>query len=63
VLAERLVGELVGAGAVPPLLRLRGLGFPRCTPAFINPNRNMCRVRSCSGAQTEFNIRERLSRK
>ncbi len=30
---ERLVGELVGAGAVPPLLRLRGLGFPRCAPA------------------------------
>ena len=30
LLGERLVSELVEAGAVPPLLRLRGLGYPRC---------------------------------
>lgn len=31
-LGRRLVGDLVEAGAVPPLLRLRGLGYPRRAP-------------------------------
>ena len=32
LLGQRLVDALVQAGAVPPLLRLRGLGYPRCGP-------------------------------
>ena len=31
-LPRQLIGQLVKGGAVPPLLRLRGLGYPRCVP-------------------------------